>query len=118
VSAASSATSAARTREWLALSATPGLGPTRIKRLLERFGDVGQVFRASLTELEAAGIPAASAQSIALGSSMQLADEERGIPRLTVWGWQRGWPATLRLADSSYSVGWLAVSIRQRIAGR
>jgi DNA processing protein len=76
VSAASSATSAARTREWLALSATPGLGPTRIKRLLERFGDVGQVFRASLTELEAAGIPAASAQSIVLGSSMQLADEE------------------------------------------
>jgi DNA processing protein len=76
VSAASAATSAARKREWLALSATPGLGPTRIKRLLERFGDVGQVFRASLTELEAAGIPAASAQSIALGSSMQLADEE------------------------------------------
>ena len=76
MSAASAATSAARKREWLALSATPGLGPTRIKRLLERFGDVGQVFRASLTELEAAGIPAASAQSIALGSSMQLADEE------------------------------------------
>jgi DNA processing protein len=76
VSSASAATSAARTREWLALSATPGLGPTRIKRLLERFGDVGQVFRASLTELEAAGLPAASAQSIALGSSMQLADEE------------------------------------------
>ena len=76
MSAASAATSAARTREWLALSATPGLGPTRIKRLLERFGDVGQVFRASLTELEAAGIPAASSQSIALGSSMQLADEE------------------------------------------
>jgi DNA processing protein len=43
---------------------------------LERFGDVGRVFRASLTELEAAGLPAASAQSIALGSSMQLADEE------------------------------------------
>lgn len=76
MSAASSATSAARTREWLALSATPGLGPTRIKRLLEHFGDVGRVFRASLTELEAARIPAASAQSIALGSSMQLADEE------------------------------------------
>lgn len=76
MSSASAATSAARTREWLALSATPGLGPTRIKRLLERFGDVGQVFRASLTELEAAGLPAASAQSIALGSSMQLADEE------------------------------------------
>ena len=76
MSSASAAISAARTREWLALSSTPGLGPTRIKRLLERFGDVGRVFRASLTELEAAGLPAASAQSIALGSSMQLADEE------------------------------------------
>ena len=76
MSSASAAISAARMREWLALSATPGLGPTRIKRLLEHFGDVGQVFRASLTELEAAGLPAASAQSIALGSSMQLADEE------------------------------------------
>jgi DNA processing protein len=75
LSSASAATSST-TREWLALSATPGLGPTRIKRLLERFGDVRQVFRASLTELEAAGLPAASAQSIALGSSMQLADEE------------------------------------------
>jgi len=75
-SSASAQGFAARTREWLALSATPGLGPTRIKRLLEHFGDVARVFRASLTELEAAGIPATSAQSIALGSSMQLADEE------------------------------------------
>ena len=43
-----------------------------LERLLERFGDVGKVFRASLTELEAARLPAASAQSIALGSQCSL----------------------------------------------
>jgi DNA processing protein len=76
VSSVSAASSAARERQWLALSLAPGVGPTRVKRLLEYFGDVEQVFRASLTELEAAGLPAASAQSLALGASMQLADEE------------------------------------------
>jgi DNA processing protein len=65
-----------RHREWLALSLTPTLGPTRIRRLVEGFGGVEQVFRASLTELEAAGLQAAGAQSIALGESMQKADEE------------------------------------------
>src|SRR4051812_27364546 len=63
-------------REWLALSLTPQLGPTRCKRLLARFGTVENVFRASLTELEAAGLPAVSAQSIALGQSWKLAEEE------------------------------------------
>jgi len=63
-------------REWLALSLTPQIGPTRCKRLLARFGNIENVFRASLTELEAAGLPAVSAQSIALGQSWKLADEE------------------------------------------
>ena len=63
-------------REWLALSLTPQLGPTRCKRLLGRFGSIENVFRASLTELEAAGLPAVSAQSIALGHSWKLAEEE------------------------------------------
>jgi DNA processing protein len=72
----SSASAAAHLREWLALSATPGLGPTRAKRLLERFGDAARIFRASLTELEAAGLSAASAQSIALGASLRMADQE------------------------------------------
>ena len=65
-----------RIREWVALAATPGLGPTRTKRLLERFADVGRIFAASLTELEAAGLPAVSAQAIALGSSLEAADAE------------------------------------------
>jgi DNA processing protein len=63
-------------REWLALSLTPQIGPTRCKRLLAHFGHIENIFRASLTELEAAGLPAVSAQSIALGQSWKLADEE------------------------------------------
>lgn len=61
---------------WLALTLTPGLGPTRAKRLVEFFGGVEGVFRASLTELEAAGLPAAAAQSLATGRSIELAQDE------------------------------------------
>jgi DNA processing protein len=71
-----SSTGVERQRQWLALSLTPQLGPTRGRRLVEHFGDVERVFRASLTELEAAGIPAASAQSVALGKSLELAEDE------------------------------------------
>ena len=56
-----------RQRQWLALSLTPQLGPTRGRRLVEHFGDIERVFRASLTELEASGIPAACAQSGSVG---------------------------------------------------
>ncbi len=65
-----------RHRQWLALSLTPQLGPTRGKRLVEHFNDIDRVFHASLTELEAAGLPAASAQSIALGKSLEMAEDE------------------------------------------
>ena len=61
---------------WLALTLTPGLGPTRAKRLVDFFGRVDAVFNASLTELEAAGLPAHSAQSLATGRSVELAHDE------------------------------------------
>ena len=61
---------------WVALTLTPGLGPTRARHLAEFFGSVEQVFHASLTSLEAAGIPAAAAQSLATGKSLELAEEE------------------------------------------
>ena len=64
------------TLQWLALVLTPGVGPIRGHRLVQHFGGVERVFVASLTELEAAGLPAASAQSIALGKSSSLAEEE------------------------------------------
>jgi DNA processing protein len=62
--------------QWLALGLTPGLGPTRARHLVERFGNVGAIFRASLTELEATGLLAVSAQALGTGKSMELAQEE------------------------------------------
>ncbi len=64
--------------EWLALALTPRLGPTRSRRLVEHFVGVQNIFKASLTELEATGIQAASAQSLATGRSMELAHDELG----------------------------------------
>jgi len=62
--------------EWLAISLTAGLGPTKARKLVEHFGSVEVVFHASLTELESTGIQAVSAQSIATGKSSELAREE------------------------------------------
>jgi DNA processing protein len=63
-------------RYWIALALTPGLGHTRCRRLAQMMGGVENIFRASLTELEATHMPAESAQSIALGRSLELAEEE------------------------------------------
>jgi excinuclease UvrABC nuclease subunit len=49
------------TRQWLALALTPGLGANKSRRLVEFFGTIQAVFRATLTELEAAGLSAVSA---------------------------------------------------------
>ena len=67
-----------RQQQWLALSLTPSLGPSRARRLLEHFGGMDALFRASLTELEAAGLFAPAAQAIATGKSLDLACEELG----------------------------------------
>jgi DNA processing protein len=64
------------TLQWLALALTPGLGPTRARRLVELMGSIEAVFTASLTELEAAGIQAVSAQSLSTGRSLELAHDE------------------------------------------
>ena len=68
--------SATHILEWLAISLTPGLGPTKARKLVEHFGSAEAVFHASLTELESTGIQAVSAQSIATGKSAELAREE------------------------------------------
>ena len=61
---------------WLALALTEGLGPSRIRKLIEHFGTAERVFQASLTELEATGMRAVSAQSLANGKSQELAQDE------------------------------------------
>jgi DNA processing protein len=60
---------------WVALSLTPSLGASRCRRLVEHFENVENVFRASLTELEAVGLDAAAAQAIALGKSLEQAND-------------------------------------------
>jgi DNA processing protein len=74
--AASDRTVETTTRQWLALALTPGLGPTRGRRLVEFFGSISAVFQASLTELEATGVRAVSAQSLGTGRSLELAQDE------------------------------------------
>src|SRR6185369_13812463 len=65
-----------RRNRWLALALTPSLGAIRSRKLTEHFGGIDGVFNASLTELEAAGLRAEAAQSIALGKSFEAAEEE------------------------------------------
>jgi DNA processing protein len=65
-----------RKLQWLALALTPGVGAGRGRKLVEHMGGIDRLFMASLTELEAAGLPAAAAQSIALGRSLELAADE------------------------------------------
>jgi len=67
---------ATHTLEWLALSLTPGLGPTKARKLVQRVGGIERTLHASLTELEGCGIQAVSAQALATGKSAELAREE------------------------------------------
>jgi DNA processing protein len=73
---------------WMALALTPEMGPTRIARAMERLGADGsggdsrafrgaeRVFDASLTELEAAGMPAKAAQFVCDGRARAAAEKE------------------------------------------
>ena len=61
---------------WLALTLTPGIGPRRILRAVERCGSADQVLHLPLTELEALDFPAQAAQFISTGEAAHAADEE------------------------------------------
>jgi DNA processing protein len=61
---------------WLALALTPGMGPTRIARAMQRLGAPERIFHCSLTELEGLGMPAQSAQFISDSRARQAAEEE------------------------------------------
>lgn len=64
---------------WLALRLTPGLGTRRSTLLLERFRTPQAIFRASPSELEAAGIPGALARTVASGSSFEDAATQQQL---------------------------------------
>jgi len=61
---------------WVALTLTPGMGPTRIWKAMNRLGAAEHVLEASLTELEGAGMPAQSAQFVFEGKAKAAAEDE------------------------------------------
>jgi len=63
---------------WLALRMVPGLGARTAAKLLERFRTPQAVFRASRTELEAAGAGGSLAQTITSGCSFDDAVTQQG----------------------------------------
>jgi predicted Rossmann fold nucleotide-binding protein DprA/Smf involved in DNA uptake len=66
---------------WLALGLVQGLGARQAVKLLGAFGTPEGIFAASLTELEALGLPAATAQAIHLRESLRQAEEELRLVR-------------------------------------
>jgi DNA processing protein len=61
---------------WMALTLTPGMGPTRIWKAVNRLGAAERLFEASLTELEGLGMPAQSAQFVFEGKARAAAEDE------------------------------------------
>jgi DNA processing protein len=61
---------------WMAMTLTPGMGPTRIWKAMNRLGAAERVFEASLTELEGLGMPAQSAQFVFEGKARSMAEDE------------------------------------------
>jgi len=61
---------------WLALVLTPGLGPRRVLEAMRSLDSPVQIFRFSLTELEALRLPAGAAQFIYAGKARQAAESE------------------------------------------
>src|SRR5712671_6798370 len=61
---------------WLALKLVPGLGARTSGKLLDRFRTPQAIFRASRTELEAAGLSGAVAQSVASGCTFEDAAQQ------------------------------------------
>ena len=68
---------------WLALILVSGLGSKRALKLLERFRSPEAIFRASCSELEAAGLPGAVARSVASGCSFDDAANQHQLLRET-----------------------------------
>ena len=61
---------------WLGLVLSPGLGPTRVARIVQAIGDAANIFDLPLTELEALRMPAKAAQFIADGRARAAAEKE------------------------------------------
>lgn len=106
---------AVATMAWMALTLTPGLGPTRIWKAMARLGAAERVFEASLTELEGTGMPAKSAQFVFEGKAREAAESE--IKRVAEAGGvvltpeDAGYPERLREIYDPPTVLWIRGSV-------
>jgi len=66
---------------WLALALTPGLAARLSARLLKEFGSPDEVFRASLSKLEACRLPGAVAQAVFKKQAFKRAEKELALTR-------------------------------------
>ncbi|MDP9371763.1 MAG: DNA-processing protein DprA [Chloroflexota bacterium] len=87
-------------RYWLGFHLTKGIGPARIERLLDHFGDLGAAWEAGPFELAAAGLGDALQASLAATKraydlDRELARVERAGVALLTWDDPR-YPARLR----------------------
>jgi DNA processing protein len=85
---------------WVALALTPGLGARTAGKLLREFGSPEGVFNASLTALEAQGLPAPVAQAIhsrepLSAAAKELAQAQQAGCRLLTWD-EPAYPHLLR----------------------
>lgn len=80
---------------WVLLSLAPGLGPVRIRRLVEAFGDAEQAWRASEIELVQAGLDRRAVEGIV--ASRKKWEPERVWERLQALG-----ARVVTLGDASY----------------
>ncbi len=70
------------TLHWLALRLVPGLGTTGALKLLRRLESPQNVFRSSVSELEAAGLSPGQARNVASGCSFEdAADQQERLRR-------------------------------------
>lgn len=85
---------------WVALAMTPGLGPRRILRVVERAGCAARVLGLPLTELEGLEMPAESAQFIASGEAGHASDQElekaAGTGAMVITYGDEAYPSRLR----------------------
>jgi DNA processing protein len=89
---------------WLALSLTPGLGARLLGRLLREFESPDAAFAASLTALEARGLPGATAQAVVARVGFSSAEKEIAWARelgvqLLHWGESAYPPRLLEIYD-------------------
>lgn len=102
-------------RYWLGFNLVPGIGPVRLRDLLDHYGDLEPAWRANAATLRAVGLPRDAIESLVTSRSQidldaELAKVEAAGVRLLTWDSQ-DYPPLLKRIDGSPPVLYLRGSI-------